>query len=82
MSKIKETVTAVSAGNEPGAVHISRKENQPMTGRSLEMVLECIVVVSLITAITTIVIFAEIWKVLALAAFGIFFSLIYFGLRN
>lgn len=31
MKGIKETITALTAGNEPGAVHYNRKEHVPMS---------------------------------------------------
>lgn len=82
MSKIKETITAVSAGNEPGAVRIKREEQERMPEWYFCMAVKCVVTLAAIASMTLVVIFAEIWKVLALAGFGIFFSLIYFGLRN
>lgn len=82
MSKIKETVTAVSAGNEPGAVRIKREEQERMPEWYFITVVKCVIALAAIASMTLVVIFAEIWKVLALAVFGIFFSLIYFGSKN
>lgn len=82
MSKIKETVTALTTGNETGAVHINRKEHGEMSDRRFEMLLECIVIIALIIAGTVLIVKADIWKLVLAAAFGIVFSLIYFGLRN
>ena len=82
MSKIKETVTVVSAGNEPGAFRIKREERERMPEWYFCVAVKCAITLSVIAAVTLVIIFAEIWKVLALSVFGIFFALIYFGLRN
>lgn len=82
MSKIKETVTAVSAGNEPSAVRIKREEQERMPEWYFAMAMKCAVVIAAIAAVTVIVVFAELWKVLALAVFGIFFCLIYFASKD
>lgn len=82
MSKIKETVTAVSSGNEPGAVRIKREERERMPEWYFAMAMKCVVVIAAIAAVTVIVVFAELWKVLALAVFGVFFCLIYFASKD
>lgn len=82
MNKIKETITAVSAGNEPGAVRIKREEQERMPEWYFITVVKCIIALALIASGTLIIIFAEIWKVMALALFGVLFSLIYFGTKN
>lgn len=82
MSKIKETVTAVSAGNEPGAIRIKREERERMPELYFAMAMKCAVAIAMIAAVTAIIIFAEIWKVIALAVFGIFFGLIYFASKD
>ena len=82
MSKIKETITAVSAGNEPGAVRIKREELERMPEWYFAMAMKCAVVIAAIAAVTVIVVFAELWKVLVLAVFGIFFCLTYFASKD
>lgn len=82
MSKIKETVTAVSAGNEPGAVRIKREERERLPEWYFAMAMKCAVAIAIIAAVTVIIIFAEIWKVLVIAVFGIFFGLIYFASKD
>ncbi len=82
MSKIKETITALSSGGFPGAVHINRKEREPMTDERLEMVLKFITKIAVIIAITVLVVNADIISLVASFVFAILFSLIYFGLRN
>ncbi len=82
MSKIKETITAVSAGNEPGAVRIKREEQERMPEWYFATAMKCAVVIAAIAAATAIIIFADLWKVLALIVAGIFYTLIYFALQN
>ena len=82
MSKIKETITAVSAGNEPGAVRIKREEQERMPEWYFATAMKCAVVIAAIAAVTAIIIFADLWKVLALAVFVIFFFLIYFAAKD
>lgn len=82
MSKTKETITAVSAGNEPGAVRIKREERERMPEWYFAMAMKCAVAIAMIAAVTVIIIFAEIWKVIALAVFGIFFGLTYFASKD
>lgn len=82
MSKIKETITAVSAGNEPGAVRIKREERERLPEWYFAMAMKCAVAIAIIAAVTVIIIFAEIWKVLVIAVFGIFFGLIYFASKD
>lgn len=82
MSKTKETITAVSAGNEPGAVRIKREEQERMPEWYFATAMKCAVVIAAIAAVTVIVVFAELWKVLALAVFGVFFGLAYFSAKD
>ena len=82
MSKIKEIVTAISAGNEPGAVRIKREELGHEYHKVVEISLKCATAIIVFAVLATIVIYAEIWNLLVFLVFCIFFSLIYFGLRN
>lgn len=82
MSKIKETITAVSAGSEPGAVRIKREEQEQIPEWYFATAMKCAVVISAISAVTAIIIFADLWKVITLAVFGIFFCLIYFASKD
>lgn len=82
MSKIKETITAVSAGNEPGAVRIKREERERMPEWYFAIAMKCAVVIAAIAAVTVIIIFADLWKVIALAVFGVFFGLAYFASKD
>lgn len=82
MSKIKETITAISAGNEPGAVRIKREEQERMPEWYFAMAMKCTVLIAAIAAVTVIVVFSELWKVLALGVFGIFFCLTYFASKD
>lgn len=82
MSRIKETITALTAGNEPGAVRIKRKEQERLPEWYFSMAIRCIERVALIAAVAAVVIFAEILKIAALVGFGIVFSMFYFGTRD
>lgn len=82
MNKIKETITAVSAGKEPGAVWIKREEQERMPEWYFITVVKCIIALALIASGTLIIIFAEIWKVMALLGVGLFSVLIYFAYKN
>ena len=82
MSKIKETITAVSARNEPGAFRIKREEQERMPEWYFAIAMKCAVVIAAIAAATVIIIFADLWKIVALAVFGIFFCLTYFAAKD
>lgn len=82
MSKIKETVTAVSAGNEPALSLDDREYQERLPEWYFATAMKCAVVIAAIAAVTVIVVFADLWKVLALAVFGIFFFLIYFAAKD
>ncbi len=82
MNKIKESITALAAGDFSRAVHISRQEQRPMTDERFELVLKCVTRVSTITSVTVLVLNIETAKLVAVMGFAIFFSLIYFGLKD
>lgn len=81
MKKIKEVVTMLTQDGLE-AVRIRQKEREPIPGRYLEMVLECIVILALIASGTVLIINVETLKLMAMLGFIIVFSLIYFGLRD
>lgn len=82
MSKIKETITALTNWNNLGSVRVSRKESTPLSDKRFELVLKFITHISTIIAATVLVLNAEIHKILALLVFGIFISLICFGMKD
>ena len=82
MSKIKETVTAVSAGNEPGAVRIKRQEHGNEHYRIMEAAIKCVTAMFVLAVIGAIVVYAEIWNLLAFFAFSLFSALAYFSTRD
>lgn len=82
MGKIKETITALIAGEEPGAVHINRKEHIPVSDDRFCMVIGCILKVSAIVSGTILILFAGIWKVIALLVFGMFLAMLYFPMKD
>lgn len=69
MNKIKETITALTAGEFPSAVQIQRQEDLPMTDWRFEMVLKCIVKISAIAAGAALVLFAGLEKLVAIFIF-------------
>ena len=55
MNKIKETITALTSGDSPGGVRVSREEKEAMSDKRFFAVLRCITKVSAIAAIAKIV---------------------------
>lgn len=82
MRKIKETITALTESENSGIVRVSRKEQLPVPYERMELVFKFILKISAIASVTAIVLYAEIWKLLALLVFGILFSLFYFCMRD
>lgn len=76
MNKIKETITALTAGEFPSAVQIQRREDMPMTDWRFEMVLKCVVKISAIAAGVALVLFAGLGKLVAIFIFIIVLRLI------
>lgn len=79
--KIKEVVTALT-GDSPGLIRINRKVRVPMPDDRFSLVVKSITKMVAAVAGTVLVINAEIWKLIVLMVFGIFFTLIYFGLKD
>lgn len=50
MTKIKEVISAFTAGDFPGAVRINRKEHEPMSDERFRLILNRIVLVVAIIA--------------------------------
>lgn len=82
MGKIKETITALTAGEFPSAVQMKRKESMSMTDWRFEMVLKCVSRVSAISAGAALVLFAETPKLIAALVFLIFIAFVYFVMRD
>ncbi len=82
MNKIRETIMAITGGEIPGAVHIDRKEQTPITDERLEMVLGFLLKVAIIAAGTVLVLKAETMKLVAILVFVAVFSLFYFVSRD
>lgn len=77
MNKIKETIMAITGGEIPGAVHINRKEHEPITDERLSIVLGFVVKVAMIVAGTVLILNAEIMKLVAILVFVAVCSLFY-----
>lgn len=74
MSRIKETMTALTNSENTGLVRIKRKEQLPVPYERMELVFKFILKISAIASVTAIVLYAGIWKLVALLVFVIFFS--------
>lgn len=82
MRKVKECISAAPVRNEPVQALDDREYQERLPEWYFAMALKFAVLIALIAALTLVVIFADVWKVLALIAAGIFYILIYFALRN
>lgn len=82
MSKIKEAITALTAGENPVAVRVQRKESNSMTDWQFEMALKCAVKISVVAAVTVLILLADIAKLLAVLAFVLFFCFVYLGMKD
>lgn len=82
MNKIKETITALTNWNNDGAVRVTRKENMPLSEECFKLAIRCVNRTTIIAAAATVLVNADIWKLIATFVFGIFFSLIYFGMKD
>lgn len=82
MSKIKETITALTDSDISGIVRVRRKEHFPAPYERAELVCKFIIKILTIASVTAIVMYAEFLKLVALLAFGIFFALIYIGMKD
>lgn len=76
MNKIKETITALTAGEFPSAVQIQRQEDLPMADWRFEMVLKCVVKISAMAAATALILFAGLSKLVTIFIFIIVLRLI------
>lgn len=81
MKSIKQTITAL-LGDSPGIVHINRKERTPMSDDRFSLVVKSTTKIAVAVTGTILVLNAGIAKLVVLSGFGIFFALIYFGLKD
>lgn len=82
MKRIKESITALAGAESKGALRLIREEHTPMPYEYFELALKYAVKISIIFCVTVLILNAGVWKLMALFAFIIFFSLIYFGSRD
>lgn len=82
MSKVKETITALTGSDGFGIIKVSRKENRNGTCNSLIIVFEFSLKVLAIASVTAIVLYAEPRKLIALLIFTAFIALIYFMMKD
>lgn len=76
MSKIKQTITALTSGDNPGGVRVSKEEKEPMSDERFRLVIQCVTRAAMAFCGVVLVINIDIWKLLALGGFGLFFALI------
>lgn len=82
MSKIKETITALTGCDSNGVVRVSRKEQLPAPYETVELVFKFILKILAMASVTAIVLYVEFSKLIALLTFGGFFFLIYFSMKD
>lgn len=82
MNNIKETVTALTNWENTNLVRVNRKENMPLSEECFRVVIKCVNRTATLAAAATIIVNADIAKLGALIVGGIFFSLIYFGMKD
>ncbi len=82
MRKVEEGISAAPVRNEPVQSLDDRKYQERLPERYFSIAMKCAVVIALIAAATVIIIFADLWKVIALAVFGVFFGLAYFSSKG
>lgn len=82
MKNIRETITALTAGDSPGGVRVNRKEHEPMNDERFRLILKCIVSVTAIIAGTVLVLNLDpdmVFPLMGLICVG---GLIYVGIRE
>lgn len=82
MNKIRETITAFASGDFLGAVHINRKECAPMPDERFNLIVKSVTRVAVSVAVAATAINVDGRKLLILAGAVLFFSWIYFGMRD
>lgn len=70
MKNIKETITALTSGDFPGAVRVKKEEHAPMSDERFSLVLKRTVQIVAIVCGTVLVLKADTGKVAALAGLG------------
>lgn len=82
MNKIKETITALTNLDNTNLVRVNRKENMPLSEECFRTAVKCINRTATLATAAYVIANADIWKLIAAFVFGIFFSLIYFGMKD
>ena len=82
MKKIKEAITALTAGDFPGAIHINRKEHSPMSDERFSLIVKSVTNIAASIAAAVTAMNVDGWKLLTLVGAGVVFVLIYFGTRD
>lgn len=74
MRKAREVITSLSDPEAIGITRVKREEREPMPYEKSQLICGCAVRLSAIVALTVMVLFAEIWKLVLV--FGLLFFLI------
>ena len=82
MKSVREEVRATSLGESPTIIRIRRKQSEEMPERKLEMVLKYVSRMVTAVSFAMLVLHAGILKLIVLGLIGIFFLLVYFGMKD
>lgn len=82
MSKIKETITALTDSENIGIVKVSRKENDCAGNDGLDVIFKFILKAFAIISASAIVLYAEPTKIIALLIFSAFSFFVYCVMKD
>lgn len=82
MSKIKETITALTDSENIGIVKVSRKENDCAGNDGLDVIFKFILKAFAIISVAAIVLYAEPSKLIALLIFSAFSFFVYCVMKD
>lgn len=79
MMKLKETINAITGGNFPAAIRISRKEHTPIPINGIEPIIKRISHTAIAAFAAYVIVNIEMEKLLALLVFATFALIIRFA---
>lgn len=82
MSSIKETITALTTGDELEAVRIKREARAPISEECFSLVVKSATKIIISISGAVVVLNANARTLVAIMGFGLAFALIYFGFRD
>lgn len=77
MRSIKETLTALTAGAEPGAVRVKREEHEPISDERFRLIVNSVTKIAISVVVAAIVVNCDREKLGILAGTLLFLSLIH-----